>query len=73
MIDDAELAQLEALGLPRWENTQELAQAANMDLYGMLTKPRELLYLSYALSAGADAALPAAMVDRVQPCSRTFP
>lgn len=66
VIDDAELAQLEALGLPRWENTQELAQAANMDLYGMLTKPRELLYLSYALSAGADAALPAAMVDRVQ-------
>ena len=41
VIDDEELAKLEALGLPRWENTRELAQAANMDLYGMLTKPRE--------------------------------
>jgi len=66
VIDDEELAKLEALGLPRWENTRELAQAANMDLYGMLTKPRERLYLSYALSAGGEAALPAAMVDRIR-------
>lgn len=66
IIDDRELERLEALGLPRWENSRERAEAARMDIYGAVAKPRDLLYLSYTLQSGAEAALPAALVDRVR-------
>ena len=62
VIDDQELSQLAALGLPRWENSRERGAAARMDIYAAITKPSELLYLSYTLRSGSDAAFPAAMV-----------
>ncbi len=66
LIDDEELSRLEALGLPRWENSAERAEAARMDIYAALAKPRHLLYLSYTMRIGAEAALPAAMIDRIR-------
>ena len=66
VIDDQELSQLAALGLPRWENSRERGAAARMDIYAAITKPSELLYLSYTLRSGSDAAFPAAMVDRIR-------
>lgn len=66
VIDDDELIKLEELGLPRWENCRERAEAARMDIYAALAKPRDLLYLSYTMRAGAEAALPAAMIDRIR-------
>ena len=66
VIDDEELSKLEALGLPRWENSIERAEAGRMDIYAALAKPKDLLYLSYTMRTGAEAALPAAMIDRIR-------
>lgn len=66
LIDDEELARLEGLGLARWENSAERAEAARMDIYAALSKPCDFLYLSYTMRAGAEAALPAAMIDRIR-------
>ncbi|MEA5059699.1 MAG: PD-(D/E)XK nuclease family protein [Candidatus Pelethousia sp.] len=66
IVDDDELNRLESMGLNRWETSRERAEAAQMDIYAALAKPKDLLYLSYTMRAGAEAALPAAIIDRVR-------
>ena len=66
MIDDRELEKLGELGLNRWESSRERAASRLMNVYRTITKPSEFLYLSYTMSAGSDAALPAAVVDRIR-------
>ncbi|MDR0840894.1 MAG: PD-(D/E)XK nuclease family protein [Christensenellaceae bacterium] len=65
VIDDAEMEKLGALGINRWENSRDQADFARMNAYATLSKPKDLLYISYTLHAGADAGLPAAVVDRI--------
>ncbi len=66
MIDDRELEKLGELGINRWENSRERAASRLMNVYRTITKPSEFLYMSYTMSAGSDAALPAATADRIR-------
>ncbi len=63
MISDAEIATLAGLGLSELPDTGKLSDKELSDVYGAVTKPRTLLYLSYPL-AGADGA-PCALIDRI--------
>lgn len=66
MISDRELDSLAAIGAKTWGRSAERAEGEVMDLYCALSAPRELLYISYTMSAGSDAALPAPLVDRIR-------
>jgi ATP-dependent helicase/nuclease subunit B len=63
MISDAEIATLAGLGLTELPDTGKRADKELADVYGAVTRPRTLLYLSYPL-AGTDGA-PCALIDRI--------
>ena len=65
MIDDDELAQLNALGLPQLPSTRERTDKELADVYGAIARPSRFLYLSYPLGAGAEAAIPCSLIDRI--------
>lgn len=64
MISDEEIASLARLGLSELPDTGMRSDKELSDVYGAVTKPKKLLYLSYSLS-GADGA-PCALVDRIR-------
>lgn len=64
MVSDAEIASLAALGLNELPDTGRRADKELADVYGTVTKPRKLLYLSYSL-AGQDNA-PCQLIDRIR-------
>ncbi len=66
MISDRELDRLSAMGARTWGRGGERAENELMDIYCALAAPRELLYISYTMSAGADAALPAPILERIR-------
>lgn len=66
MISDRELDRLDAMGARTWGRSAEKAEGELMDIYCALAAPRELLYISYTMSAGTDAALPAPILDRIR-------
>ena len=66
MINDRELDHLASMGAKTWGRSAEKAEGELMDLYCALAAPKELLYISYTMSAGTDAALPAPLVDRIR-------
>jgi len=64
MISDEEIASLASLGLAELPDTRQRADKELSDVYGAVSTPRKLLYLSYSLS-GAESA-PCALIDRVR-------
>lgn len=66
MINDRELDHLASMGAKTWGRSAEKAEGELMDLYCALAAPKEFLYISYTMSAGTDAALPAPLVDRIR-------
>ncbi|MBQ9832281.1 MAG: PD-(D/E)XK nuclease family protein [Clostridia bacterium] len=66
IIDDKELARLSELGLTPWYSSGDKSLVAMTDVYSAVTKPQELLYISYPLSAGSDSPMPCALVDRLR-------
>lgn len=66
MINDSELDKLCSLGLNRWDGAKERSSSALMNVYVALSLPRELLCLSYTMSAGGDGALPSPVIDRIR-------
>lgn len=65
MIDDEELAELSALGLPALPSSRERTDKELADVYGAVARPSRLLYLSYPLGVGAEAAVPCGLIDRI--------
>lgn len=63
IVSDEEIASLVRLGLSELPDTGKRADKELSDVYGAVTKPRSLLYLSYPL-AGTDGA-PCALIDRI--------
>ncbi|HPK14617.1 MAG TPA: PD-(D/E)XK nuclease family protein [Clostridia bacterium] len=64
MISDEEIASLASLGLAELPDTRRRADKELSDVYGAVTKPRRLLYLSYSLDGAQNA--PCALIDRVR-------
>lgn len=65
LISDEELNTLSALGINRWDSSMDRGDVELMDVYCALAKPTERLYISCAMSAGSEGALPAALLDRL--------
>jgi len=65
LISDEELDRLSDLGINRWNSSRDRANVALMDVYCAIAKPTERLYISCALSAGTEGALPAALLDKM--------
>lgn len=66
MISDEELARLAEAGFNVWDSSMQRAEVELMDVYCAISKPRQMLYLSYTMSAGSDAAPPAPVFDRIR-------
>ncbi len=65
LISDEELDRLAELGINRWDSSSDRGDVELMDVYCAIAKPTERLYISCALSAGTEGALPAALLDRM--------
>ncbi len=65
LISDEELNRLSALGINKWDSSADRGDVELMDVYCAIAKPTERLYISCAMSAGGDGALPAALLDRM--------
>ncbi|MBQ6703923.1 MAG: PD-(D/E)XK nuclease family protein [Clostridia bacterium] len=65
LITDEELNRLGALGINKWDSSTDRGDVELMDVYCAIAKPTERLYISCAMSAGGDGALPAAVIDRM--------
>lgn len=66
MIDDDELAQLSALGLPALPTSKDRTDKELADVYGAIARPSRLLYLSYPLGMGTEAAVQCGLIDRIR-------
>lgn len=64
VINDSEVARLYSLGLDGWQSSAELNIKELSDAYGAVTKPREMLYMSY--SVGNDLAAPCELYSRLK-------
>lgn len=65
LITDEELNSLSALGINKWDSSADRGEVELMDVYCAIAKPTERLYISCAMSAGGEGALPAALIDRM--------
>ncbi|MEL7608760.1 MAG: PD-(D/E)XK nuclease family protein [Bacillota bacterium] len=66
VIDDSELACLSALGLNVWGGSDVNTMIDTFELYRALSRPTELLYLSYPLSLDGRQSLPSELLDRIR-------
>lgn len=65
MIGDTELSALKELGVSAWGGSDELYETDTLDLYSVLTKPSERLYLSYPLSVSGESAEVSPIITRL--------
>ena len=65
LITDEELNRLGALGINKWDSSADRGDVELMDVYCAMAKPTQRLYISCAMSAGGEGALPAAVLDRM--------
>ena len=66
VIDDSELACLGALGLSVWGGSDANTMIDTFELYRAISRPTELLHLSYPLSLDGRQSLPSELLDRIQ-------
>lgn len=66
MLGDDEIAALQGLGLPGLDSSRDRYDVELMDVYCALSKASEHLYISYAMSAGSEAAAQSPIVDRLR-------
>ncbi|MEG1560078.1 MAG: PD-(D/E)XK nuclease family protein [Clostridia bacterium] len=66
MIDDSEIAALANAGLSVWGGTDTLIIKNLFDIYGLITRPSDLLSISYALTINGKASSPSSIVSRLK-------
>lgn len=65
IIDDRELARLSEFNITPWFSSYNETLVAMTDVYSILTKPRELLYLSFPITAGSEQPMPCLIIDKL--------
>lgn len=65
IIDDRELNRLSEFNITPWYSSADKTSLALTDVYSILTKPRELLYISFPISAGSEQPLPCIIIDKL--------
>ncbi len=65
IIDDHELKLLSGFSITPWYSSYDKTLLGLSDVYSILTKPSELLYLSFPISTGGEQPLPCLIVDRL--------
>lgn len=65
IIDDHELKRLSEFNITPWYSSNDKTLLALCDVYSILTKPRELLYLSFPILAGSEQPLPCVITDKL--------
>ncbi|MCE5236446.1 MAG: PD-(D/E)XK nuclease family protein, partial [Eubacteriales bacterium] len=66
LIDDHELDKLKELGVTPWDSSLDKSAVALADVYSAVSKPTELLYVSYPMTVDASPAPACALVDRMK-------
>lgn len=66
IIDDRELEKLSELGVAPWDSSADKGAVALADVYSAISKPTELLSLSYPMTVDASPAPACALIDRMK-------
>lgn len=65
IISDRELGLMRAAGLNAWETTESMNAGEDLNLYTVLSKAKEALYLSYCRVNGTETFVPSAVIGRI--------
>lgn len=66
VLNDSELKKMDACGLTVWSDSKMQMQSDRLELYSILTKARNRLYLSFACSAEGAQLSPSPLVERIR-------
>lgn len=65
VINDRDLMHMKQAGLTAWETSESMNRTANLNLYSVISKATEALYLSYCTKLDSGPAAPALLVSRI--------
>lgn len=64
LIDDHELSALASAGLTPWTSSRERNAKGMSDVYGVISKPKQRLYMSYTI--GGDGSTACSLIERIK-------